>query len=109
MDGSSFFYAESRFFSFYDESSISSYFLQAIDYLGPRQRIRCQINEFAKACLFLRLTDSEKVCVGYTFQNKPVEHKSPKYYFISYRNDAIFQEDLTSRIFIDLIQLLKPE
>ena len=38
-----------------------------------------------------------------------VELKSLKYYFISFRNVGIYQEDLTNRIYGDLKALLEPK
>ena len=67
------------------------------------------MNEFAAVCPFSGLPDTGIVCVDYIPQNKLVELKSLKYYFISFRNVGIYQEDVTSRIFNDLYPLLEPE
>jgi len=109
MDGSSIDFAEGRVFSFDDERAIRPYFLQTIDYSGPRQRISYQMNEFAAVCSFSGLPYTGIVCFDYIPQNKLVEIKSLKYYFISFRNVGIFQEDVTSRIFNDLNPLLDTE
>ena len=109
MDRSSINYAEGRVFSFEDESAIRPDILQTIDYSGPRQRISYQMNEFAAVCPFSGLPDTGIVWVDYIPQNKLVEPKSLKYYFISFRNVGFNQEDLTSRIFNDLNPLLEPE
>ena len=109
MDKSSIDYAEGRVFSFDDESAIRPDILQTIDYSGPRQRISYQMNEFAAVCPFSGLPDTGIVWVDYIPQNKLVELKSLKYYFISFRNVGIYQEDVTSRIFNDLYSLLEPE
>ena len=109
MDKSSIDYAEGRVFSFDDESDIRPDFLQTIDYSGPQQRISYQMNEFAAVCPFSGLPDTGIVWVDYIPQNKLVELKSLKYYFISFRNVGIYQEDVTSRIFNDLYPLLEPE
>ena len=109
MDGSSIDYAEGRVFSFDDESANYTDHLQTIDYSGLRQRIRNQMNEFAAVCPFLGLPDTGIVWVDYIPQNKLVELKSLKYYFISFRNVGIYQEDVTSRIFNDLNPLLESE
>ena len=108
MDKSSIDYAEGRVFSFDDESAIRPDFLQTIDYSGLRQ-ISYQMNEFAVVCPFSGLPDTGIVWVDYIPQNKLVELKSLKYYFISFRNVGIYQEDVTSRIFNDLYPLLEPE
>ena len=67
------------------------------------------MNEFAAVCPFLGLPDTGIVWVDYIPQNKLVELKSLKYYFISFRNTGIYQEDVTSRIFNDLNPMLGPE
>ena len=108
MDGSSIGYAEGWVFYFDDESAIRPYFLQTIDYSTPRQRISYQINEFTAVCLFSRLPDTGIVWVDYIPQNKLVKLKSLKYYFISFRNVGIYQENVTSRIFNDLNRLVEP-
>ena len=102
-------YAEGRVFYFEDESAIPPDILQTIDYYGPRQKISYQMNEFAAVCPFSGLPDTGIVWVDYIPQNKLVELKSLKYYFVSFRNVGIYQEDLTSRIFNDLNPLLEPE
>ena len=67
------------------------------------------MNEFTAVCPFSGLPDTGKVWVDYIPQIKLVELKSLKYYFISFRNVSIYQEDVTSRIFNDLNPLLEPE
>ena len=109
MDGSSIGYAEGWVFSFDDESFIRQNFLQTIDYSGPRQRISYQMNEFAAVCPFSGLPDTGIVWIDYISQNKLVELKSLKYYFISFRSVGMYQEDLTSKIFNDLNPLLDTE
>ena len=109
MDASSIDYAEGRVFSFDEESAIRPDFLHTIDYSGPRQRISYQKNEFTAVCPFSGLPDTGLVWVEYIPQNKLVELKSLKYYFISFRNFGIYQEDVTSRMVNDLNPLLEPE
>ena len=109
MDRSSIDYVEGRVFSFDEESAVCPDILQTIDYSGPRQRISYQMNEFAAVCPFSGLPDTGIVWVDYIPQNKLVELKSLKYYFVSFRNVGIYQEDVTSRIFNDLNPLLEPE
>ena len=109
MDRPSIDYAQGRVFPFDDESSIHPDILQTIDYSGPRKRISYQINEFAAVCPFSGLPDTGIVWVDYIPQIKLAELKSLKYYFISFRNVGIYQEDVTSRIFNDLNPLREPE
>jgi len=109
MDISSIDYSEGKVFSFDDESGIRPDNLQSIDYSSPRQRISYQMDEFAAVCSFWGLPDSGIDWVDHIHQNKLVGMKSLKYYFISFRNFGIFQEDVTSRIFNYLYPLLEPE
>ena len=109
MDRSSIDYAEGQVFYFNDESVIRPDYLQTIDYFGLRQRISYQLNEFATVCRFLGLSDTVLVWIDYISQKKLIELKSMKYYFISFRNVDFFQEDVTSRIFIELNPLVEPE
>ncbi len=109
MDRSSIDYTEGHVFPFNDESAIRPDFLQTMEYSGSRQRISYQMNEFAAVCPFSGLPDTGIVWVDYIPQNKLVELKSLKYYFISFRNVGIYQEDGTSRIFNDLNPLLESE
>ena len=99
MDTSSIEYAEGRVFSFEDESAIHPEFLETFDYSGPRQRVSYQMNEF----------DTGIVWVDYIPKKKLLELKALKYYFLSFRNVGIFQEEVTARIFNDLYPLLEPE
>jgi len=101
--------AEGQVFSFDDESAIRPDVLQTIDYSGPRQRFSYQMNEFTAVFQFSGLPDIGIVWVDYFSQIKLVELKSLKYYFISFRNVGIYQQDVTSSIFNDLNPLLEPE
>ena len=67
------------------------------------------MNEFAAVCPFSGLPDTGIVWVDYIPQIKLAELKSLKNYFISFRNVGIYQEEVKSRIFNDLIPLLEPE
>ena len=109
MDGSSNDNAEGRFFSFDDENTIRMDHLQTIDYSGLRQRIRNQMNEFTAVCPFLGFPDTGIVCFNHFPQNKLVELKSLKYYFISFHDVVIYLEDVISGICNDLNLLLEPE
>ena len=109
MNKSSINYAEGRVFSIHDESAIRPDILQTIEYSGPRQRISYQMNEFAAVCPFSGLPDTGIVWIDYISQNKLVELKSLKYYFISFHSVGMYQEDLTSKIFNDLSPLREPE
>ncbi len=86
MDKSNIDYAEGRVFSFEDESAIQPGFLETIEYLGPRQYVSYQMNEFAAVCPFSGLPDTGIVWVEYVPKQKLVELKALKYYFLSFRN-----------------------
>jgi len=109
MDGSSIDYAAGQVFSFDDDGASRLNFLQTIVYSGPRQRNSYQMNEFEEFCRFSGLPDTGIVWVDYIPQKKMVELKFLKNYFISFRNVGIYQEEVKSKIFNDLIPLLEPE
>ena len=67
------------------------------------------MNEFKAVCPFLGFPDTGIVWVDYFPQNKLVELKSLKYYFIFFRDVVIYLEDVISGICNDLNLLLEPE
>lgn len=101
--------AEGKIFSFEDESSIKSDFLESIDYSGNPQKIKYETDEFSAVCPFSGLPDIAKVEIDYIPDKKIVELKSLKYYFMSYRNVGIYQEAATDRIYRDLYKVLTPK
>ena len=109
MDRSSTDYVEGRVFPFDDKSAIRPDILLTKDYSGLLQGISYKMNEFVAVCPFSGLPDTGFVCIDYFPQNKLVELKTLKYYFISFRNVGNYQEDVTSWIFNDLNPLLEPE
>lgn len=101
--------AEGKIFSFEDEKSINSGFLESIDYTGNPQKIKYETDEFSAVCPFSGLPDIAKVEIDYIPDKKIVELKSLKYYFMSYRNVGIYQEAVTDRIYKDLHRILSPK
>jgi len=101
--------AEGKIFSFEDERSIKSDFLESIDYDGNPQKIKYETDEFSAVCPFSGLPDIAKVEIDYIPDKKIVELKSLKYYFMSYRNVGIYQEAVTDRIYKDLYRILSPK
>ena len=94
MDSSSIIdYAEGRVFKFEEERSIQPSFLETFDYAGPRQRVSYQMNAFAAVFHFSGLPDTGIVWVDYIPSQKLLELKALKYYFQTFRNEGIFQED----------------
>lgn len=65
--------------------------------------------EFSAVCPFSGLPDIAIIDVSYMPKDKIVELKSLKYYYLSYRNVGIYQEDMTNRIYQDLKELLDPQ
>ena len=101
--------AEGKIFNFEDESSIQSDFLESIEYSGNPQKIKYETDEFSAVCPFSGLPDIAKVEIDYIPDNKIVELKSLKYYFMSFRNVGIYQEAATDRIYRDLHRVLLPK
>ena len=65
--------------------------------------------EFTSLCPKTGQPDFAKVHIRYIPQEKCVESKSLKEYFMAYRNEASFMETLTNNINNDLAQLLDPQ
>jgi 7-cyano-7-deazaguanine reductase len=100
--------AEGKKFKFDPPEKIRTDFLESFPYAGERQLITCSTREFSAVCPYSGLPDIADVAIEYIPGKKIVELKSLKYYYVSFRNVGITQEDVTSRIFRDLKKLLKP-
>ncbi len=72
------------------------------------QLIKIQTKEFSAVCPGTGLPDIADVIIEYIPNKKCVELKSLKYYFFSFRDDAIFQEPVTDVIFGHLLKCLEP-
>jgi len=83
--------------------------LESLPYEGNPQMVEYFTDEFSAVCPFSGLPDLGDVAVRYVPEAKIVELKSLKYYFISFRNVGIYQEDVTNRIYNDLNKLLEPK
>lgn len=101
--------AEGETFPFEKPDKIRADFLKTIPYRGLEQLIEYSTPEFSAVCPYSGLPDIATVIIEYIPDKKIVELKSLKYYFVSYRNVGIYQEDATNRIFTDLFALLKPK
>jgi 7-cyano-7-deazaguanine reductase len=64
--------------------------------------------EFTSVCPMTGQPDFGTLTITYTPDRKCVELKSLKLYLQSFRNEGIFYENVTNRIFDDLTNLLKP-
>jgi 7-cyano-7-deazaguanine reductase len=84
-------------------------FLQTINYKGHTELIKYETKEFSAVCPFSGLPDIATIIIEYIPNKFIIELKSLKYYFVSFRNVGIYQEEVTSRIFDDLYKILKPK
>ena len=101
--------AEGRRFPFQKPNAIKSGFLETFPYKGQRQLITYTTKEFTAVCPFSGLPDYATVVLEYIPDQRCVELKSLKYYFISFRNVGIYQEAATDRVFRDIYAALKPK
>lgn len=101
--------AEGLTLPFDDHNHIRPDLLETIPYEGEDQTIHLDYPEFSAVCPFSGLPDVASVYVAYIPGDKIVELKSLKYYYISFRNVGIYQEDMTNRIYVDLKKLLQPK
>ena len=98
MDSSSIDFPEAQVFSFDDESSINPDILQKIAYYFTCHGFNYQMCELGAFCPFSILSHTGTIWIDYNPQNKPIEFKSLKYFFNSFRNVEIFQEYVKSWI-----------
>lgn len=71
-------------------------------------RIRFDFPEFTSVCPVTGQPDFATIVVDYVPDQKCVEMKSLKLYFLAYRNKGIFYEAVTNTILDDLVAVLKP-
>ena len=101
--------AEGLILPFEGKDKIRKDYLETIDFDGKPQLIAYSTGEFSAVCPFSGLPDIATVVIKYIPDGKIVELKSLKYYFISFRNVGVYQEEATSIIFNDLKEILKPK
>lgn len=101
--------AEGHILHFEAHDAIDVSQLETIPYTGNDQLITMEYPEFSAVCPFSGLPDIADVIIEYVPSDRIVELKSLKYYFISYRNVGIYQEEMTHRIYEDLKTLLNPK
>ncbi|MCS7177115.1 MAG: preQ(1) synthase [Candidatus Kapabacteria bacterium] len=74
-----------------------------------RRYVITHINpEFTSVCPRTGLPDFGTVTVRYVPDQLCLELKSLKYYFLQYRNQGIYYEDVTNRILDDLVAACDP-
>lgn len=65
-------------------------------------------HEFSSLCPVTGQPDSCELTITYTPADKVVETKSLKYYLVSFRNYAAFNEQVVNRILDDLVAAAEP-
>ena len=100
--------AEGLKLEFGGEELIKPDCLETFQFDSPNQYIKIETDEFSAVCPFSGLPDLAYIKIEYyPLGKKCVELKSLKYYFISFRNVGIFQEEATKRIYNDLYKTLE--
>ncbi len=100
--------AEGLSLPFHGPDQIRPDLLEAIPYTGHPQLITYTTDEFSAVCPYSGLPDLATIVIRYIPSDKLVELKSLKYYFVSFRNVGIYQEDVTAKVFKDMQNLLEP-
>ncbi len=100
--------AEGKKIDFDSIDSIESNEIKVFKFKSKDQYIKIYTKEFIAVCPFSGLPDVAKVKVEYYPQGGlAIELKSLKYYLISFKNVGIYQEEVTKRIYADLLNVLK--
>lgn len=92
--------------------TIRTEMLDPLDYGYRGQRdivITIRQPEFTSVCPMTGLPDYGTITLRYMPNEKIVELKSLKYYFLQYRNVGIFYEHVVNRILDDLVAVLAPK
>lgn len=99
--------AEGKIFNYLPTSEIKPNLLEIFYFDSPNQLITITTEEFSAVCPFSGLPDIAQVIIEYyPLGGKCIELKSLKYYFVSFRNVGIYQEEATKKIFNDLKNVL---
>lgn len=64
--------------------------------------------EFTSVCPMTGLPDFGTITVNYVPDNKCLELKALKYYFLEFRNEGIFYEAVVNKILDDLVKACAP-
>ncbi|QTA78637.1 NADPH-dependent 7-cyano-7-deazaguanine reductase (NADPH-dependent nitrile oxidoreductase) [Desulfonema limicola] len=100
------------FYQLNKPDKIKTDLLKPIDYQYRGKRdisIVIEQPEFTSVCPMTGLPDFGAVIIKYRPNEKIIELKSLKYYFLQYRNVGIFYEHVVNRILDDLVEVLKPQ
>ena len=90
---------------------ISTDILEAIDYVYKSKRtidITIDQPEFTSVCPMTGLPDYGTITVKYQPDQKIIELKSLKFYYLQYRNVGMFYELVINKILDDLSEVLQP-
>ncbi len=71
-------------------------------------RITFETDEFTSLCPITGQPDFATITIEYIPDKRCVESKSLKLYLFAFRNTGAFYEDVTNRIFTDLMAVCKP-
>lgn len=75
---------------------------------GRDYEIRFAFGEFTSMCPVTGQPDFATVTVIYTPDQRCIEMKSLKLYYLAFRNKGIFYEAVTNQILDDLVEVLSP-
>ena len=64
--------------------------------------------EFTSVCPITGLPDFGVITLEYIPKETCVELKSLKYYYLAFRNEGIFYEEITNKILDELVEAVKP-
>jgi len=78
-------------------------------YPGRDYTVNIEFPEFTCVCPRTGLPDFATIKIEYVPNKLIVELKSLKYYFIAYRNEGIFHENVVNKILDDLVNACKPK
>lgn len=76
--------------------------------MGREYLIKHINNEFTSLCPMTGLPDFAKITLEYIPNEICVELKSLKYYYLEYRNQGIFYEEITNKMLDDLVAVCNP-
>ncbi len=76
---------------------------------GRDFEIETSFPEFTSVCPKTGLPDFGEIIVTYVPNDRCIELKSLKYYFVAFRNQGIFFEAVTNRILDDLVAACRPK
>lgn len=98
-------------YSIESPNTVKKDLLDPIDYAYASTRsidITISQPEFTSVCPMTGLPDYGCITVRYRPDQKIIELKSLKYYFLQYRNVGMFYEHVVNRVLDDLVSVLEP-